>query len=85
METKHRKYRLTLGLILVSIVIVTSACSLPPGDSSGTAPRQIETPETLPENPVSGAQIQGDAWFEDACEHIQFSPLTNFDVQQIPL
>jgi hypothetical protein len=62
---------------------------MPPGNTaepSTDVTSQRDIPEALPENPeqVSSPSIQGDAWFEGACEHTQFGPLTNFEIQEIP-
>lgn len=89
MEIKSRKDRLKFSVILVFIFIATLTCNLPLGDIPDTntdGPHQAEKLESIPDmsGPESDPQIHGEAWFEDACDYSQFSPVTNFDTQQIP-
>ena len=89
MLTKSHIVKFAFGLILTSVVVVTSSCDLQMGtsaDSSSILPRQSVEPETFPEKTrqVAVPEIQDEDWSENTCEHIQFSPLTNFEIQQIP-
>jgi len=93
METTNIKvltYRFVIGLILAFSFLKTSACSPIIGDGPGSAtdiPNQTDFSEPSPTNPGqdSAPQAQADAWYQDACETIQFNPIINFEIQPVPV
>jgi len=89
MGTKTRDYGLKIGLFLASVVTLTVSCSRLPVNSSTMSPdgfAQFTASETLTgkSRQEFSSQLQSEPWFEDRCEQIPPTPVTHFEIQQIP-
>jgi hypothetical protein len=83
MEPRILKDIFALRAILTISLMILSACSLMPSDQS--SPTIVDQQTDLPETELRIKKPAGDqAWFEDACEYTEFSPLTSFEIRQIP-
>jgi hypothetical protein len=83
MRTNTRKDILAFCLILIISLIIISDCRLIPADQSRPTidDQQTNLPEKAPAIPEPGG---GQAWFEHTCGTTGFSPLTDYEIQQIP-
>jgi len=89
MGTKTYIYGLKIRLFLASVVIITVSCSRSPVNTSTMSPDgvdQFAISATLPgkSGQEFSSQFQSKPWFEGRCEQIQSTPVTNFEIQQIP-
>jgi hypothetical protein len=89
MGTKSLIFGLKIGLFLASVVILMVSCSLPPGNSTAVnsdGAEQKAISATLPgkSGQESSSQFLSKPWFEGWCEQLPFTPLTNFEIQQVP-
>jgi len=84
-----RNWIVKCGLSLVSFVLITSACSPQIKDAADTnidVPNQtnLPFPFTIKPDQGFGPQAVGVAWYEESCDYSQFSPITDFEIRQIP-
>ncbi|MCK4726766.1 MAG: hypothetical protein KAT29_13225, partial [Anaerolineales bacterium] len=84
-----RNWIVKFGLSLVSFVLIASACSSQTRDEAEInieAPIQADTSLPPPEKPdhESDPQAVDEVWYEESCDYSQFTPITDFEVRQIP-
>ncbi len=84
-----RKDIVKFGLDLISILLISSACTPMIRDTAGldnAVTLQTDRPSQNTPKPEleSDLQSRGGAWYAETCDYSQFTPITDFEIRQIP-